>query len=166
MDIYVHNINRISIKDPNSDLDISLKKWDSLFEFLLVRTNYIYFIGNRLDFIDNNLKSSTEFLVDNNQLIESNDFNKLGIRVKLSSIILNRGLINQLWKYYEYPSLVFLTKELSQHDFLRLFKSNYNEEIFSFIEGGYLVYKSFETDVLWIERTLDMETFEHEKSSN
>jgi hypothetical protein len=157
MDIYHYSNNKISIKDLEGEIDISQRKWDCFFDFILQNTSSVYFWGARLEYMSVGLRNSIDLLVDQNIQEIDKDFFRATFKVKDSCILLGRGLINDVWKHYEYPSIIFLKKELGVNDFRRLSNAKYYVDIFEFIEGMYLVYKNFEPDVLWVEKTMEME---------
>lgn len=156
MEIYTHNLNKISIRDLDGDIEIRQKKWTFLFEFILKQTSAIYFRGTRLEFMDKDLKSDIALLLDQNVGLFEEDYFRVLFKVKESCVSIGRGMIDNVWDHYEYPCIIFLKEELHPHDFKRLFNARFYEDIFAIIEGGYLVYKSLEPDVLWVEKTMDM----------
>lgn len=160
MELSNYDNSRLSIKDFEGDIKISSKKWDDIFNFLLLKTNAVYFLGNRLEYADKDLSTTIDFLLADCQIIKDSDYYNVALKIKLSSIMFSRGLIEQLWIHYEYPCLVFLKKELKQADFVKLSTTKYYKDFFSFLEEFYILYKSFETNVLWIEKSSDMDNYD------
>lgn len=157
LDIKVYNQNQASIKDVAGELDISNNKWDFLFDFFLKGETAVYFEGFRLDFPDEEFESNLEYLSENILFVEDNFFRIL-FKVKLSSIALSRGLISKFWNYYDNSSLIFLKNELEEETLIELSeKREYINEYCKVIKSAYIIYKSFELDVLWIEKSKEME---------
>lgn len=157
MEKFIYNTNKLSLKDSAKFLDISQKKWNAMFDFFLNRTSSIYFRGSRLEFKSPELSRNIDLLVDGNTLLFDEKYVKIAFKVKIGSVLHGRGLIRDLWNHYEYPCIILLKKELNLNEFQRLFSARFYEDFFDLIIDGYLIYKSFEPDVLWIEKTSDMD---------
>lgn len=152
---FTYNKDLISLRDCEKDVNLAAHKWDSIFSFLIENTSTVYFNGYRLEYFDSELKSTIDFLADEN-IYKGRSYSKLIFKVKASSIMLNRGLISKLWERYEYPSLIFLKEELNEYNFSKLCKSKFHEEILSFFEGIYILYRNIEPNVLWIQKSGEM----------
>jgi hypothetical protein len=157
LESYIHNSNKISVRDLTGDININQSRWNNIFDFILERTSAIYFRGTRLEYMNANSSNNIELLVDQNIQQAEKGYYKVVFKIKNGSIALGRGLISEVWNCYEYPSIISLKEELNSKEFERLYQAKHYDDIFAFVEGMYLVYKNFESDVLWVEKTMDME---------
>jgi len=140
----------INIKE-QSDINISDDKWDFLFKNPIFDNWSIYFNGWRFDCIyeneiDEQLSSIIEDVSDLS-LIDKGNHVKLLIKLKG----INRNLLNTLWKYYEYPSIIFLKNKSDQDRLIDKYLS-YNRDMYV-INDSCIIYKvDPESDVLWIQK--------------
>jgi len=154
LDVKVRSDNFLSVKDESGELNIADRVWDSMFDFLSNRTNFYYFLGERFNYIDEEFDSNLQFLSES-ILCKTNI--SIITQLKPSSLILNRARLAKFWSYYESPAIIFL-KDLSQEP---LIVKNYSGKI-KYVDfnnrfiSSYMIYQSFELDVLWI-KTSDME---------
>lgn len=77
LDINVHNHYSISIMDLSHDLDISDMKWDLLINYLLENSEGAYFYGLRLNYLNDDLKQNIQYLTEQGQFREENEFNRV-----------------------------------------------------------------------------------------
>lgn len=164
LDIKKHTDSYFSIKDLNHDLDISEHKWSFVYDSILENVTAVYFDGNRLNYSDNELNSTINYLSEK-ILIDNNDHWNILLKLKLSSVMFNRKLVSNLWSYYEYPALIFLKDELHENILIkRLENKNMLASICDTIDGAYITYQGIEYDVLWLRKSKDM-TFDFEEKN-
>lgn len=149
--IHFHGCNKMAIEDLNKpEVNISDRKWDFLFNFFKDTT--AYFNGFRTDFTDSSFEDtidslSEEILVD----LGSNHF-ELFFRFKESSLLYNRNLIYKLWRYYEFPAFVFLVNRSEEPNLVSVReRSFYIPDILTSATKIYIMDRSFEQNVIWLE---------------
>jgi hypothetical protein len=156
LDLFVKG-NGLSIKDLDDDLDISDSKWDFIFEYLLKEATIVYFEGFRLWVEDNDFMKNVDYLSDG-ILLDKNSHSVLLFKLKPSSILLNRSLLNKMWEYYEYPMLIFLKDGTQESKLIEL--SNQlplaKDKITESLNGVFTVRRAGQPDVLWLERSIDL----------
>lgn len=161
LDLFVHE-NMLTIQDLDNDLDISDSKWDFLFEYLLKEAPEVYFEGWHLDSqyteeINSNLPANVGYLAEK-IFIDKDGHHILLFKVKQSAIMLNRGLLNKVWKCYDYPSLIFMRDTLQEE---RLIKNNNQKpnrwiKRISILKSVFIAFRSSQYDVLWVEKSSDL----------
>ena len=104
---HIYNSNRLPIKDLLTDLNISDSKWDFIFDFILKETTCFYFLGERLEYSDNNLSELIISLSETDSNIKS-DYRKTFFKLKAANLMISRKQLSELWVYYEYPAIIFL----------------------------------------------------------
>jgi len=156
LEAHIYNVNRISIRDLIGDLVISDPKWDFIFEFILKDTESFYFLGERLEYSDNNLKPLIDRLSETIIRVDR-EYNKIFLKIKPANLVVNRRQLSDLWLYYEYPTIIFLGKSGNEDELIRLCNMSVTyEEIVGSIEGIYLLHRNFQPNVLWIEKSFNM----------
>ncbi len=156
-EVFAIDENRFSLKDLSGRINLAKSSLDGLFTCIIDDAANVYFIGNRLDFLPPDLEIMVNGLADQQiRLSPKQDYSHIAFKVKLSDILVSRSRLNELWECYEYPTLIFVKDKLNSYEFSRLFDAKYNEDFFVFLESFVIVYKSFELDVLWVEKTIDL----------
>jgi hypothetical protein len=149
--------NKVNIQDLNSDLDISDSKWDFIFEYLLKEAPIVYFEGFRLWVEDNDFVKNVDYLSDG-ILLDKNSHSVLLLKLKPSSILLNRSLLNKMWEYYEYPMLIFLKDDTQENKLIEL--SNQlplaKDKITESLKEVFTAHRAGQPDVLWLERSKEL----------
>lgn len=149
--------NRITIKDLNQDLDISDRKWDFVFEYLLSETAIVYFEGFRLWVEDEDFIKNINYLADQ-VLVNNRDYFIFLCKIKPGFITINRGLLNTMWEYYEYPSLIFLKDENQEQKLVEICNQLplAKEKITEALNGVFIARRGGHPDVLWVEKSSDV----------
>jgi hypothetical protein len=156
LDIFAYNSNQVSIKDLKGDVDISDDRWGFVFEFILKNTNDYYFLGERLDFVDDNLNSLIERLSEMT-ISESANRSEIFFKIAPSGLMFSRKSLSYVWSYYEYPALIFCGEKAEKNKLIQMCKSLVSySEIAGSIDSIFLIHKNFEPNVLWIEKSWDM----------
>lgn len=157
LDVYSCHNDQISIKDLSEDLNIGKKKWDFVFDFILGETNRFYFLGERLEYFDNDLvdliESSSEKV-----FYKDEDWYKILFELSPANLLISRGGVSSIWSYYEYPAIFFLSTHSSESELINLIKKQITySEIARSMNGVYVVHRNFEPNVLWVEKSSDMQ---------
>lgn len=156
LEAHIYNVNRISIRDLAGDLIISDSKWDFIFDFILKDTESFYFLGERLEYSDNNLKTLIDGLSEKFISVD-HEYNRIFVKLKPANLIVNRRQLSDLWLYYEYPAIIFLGDIKKEEELIRLSNLSVTyEEIVRSIDRVYLLHRNFQPNVLWIEKSFDM----------
>ncbi len=150
LEVIVYNENLVSIKDTLEDIDISKSKWDFVFDFLLDRTSDFYFLGEKLEYLDSQMKDSLSILSERTIFIDE-DYQQVYFKLKAANLIVSRNLLFRLWSYYELPAIIFLVEKKDEKSLSQLVAKQvtYTEFAVS-IPGLYIVHRNFEPNVLWI----------------
>lgn len=157
LDIIRQNENLISIMDMVSDLNISDHKWDFIFDYLVERTNTAYFEGFRKWVRDpDNLKIIDT--VSEKVLVVKDEGHVILIKLKWSTVMLNRAMLNTLWEMYEYTRLIFLVMEENESKLIPI-TAHLPGRIaqHTSLQGIYVVERKSAPDVLWLSKSPDME---------
>lgn len=153
MEIKNHQNGLASIKD-SSDVNISNSKWDFIFLDPVLNDCKIYFIGWRLDFVyKNEINNKLESLIEDlscKVFIDKDNHMKLCLRARE----LDRKILSVLWRFYEYPSLIFLKNESDEAKLINEFETKIKK--IKLTNGFCHLYKMDpESDVIWIDSTND-----------
>lgn len=149
IDFKVHNENLISYKDFNRCLDISDSKWDKLFSTYISISKKIFFYGVRKTHLECNMKDYINLIP---QRAKSNE--DLIINVNFGDLIISRNRIGKLWRCYEYSFLFFFENDMI--NFHTFFKEQWLlEDVIKNFTNCFVLYKSFESEVLWLAKSHD-----------
>lgn len=157
LDIVIHNTTTVSIKDFEHNLDIADFKWDKLIALLRVKSESVFFSGFRLSY-ETNPQEIIDYVAEERLYIknEGEVVEKVLIRVKEINLI-NRALLNNLWKAYDEPSLIFLTKKKNEQELVDCMNHyQFGLESLRRVPGIYELYQSYEPDVMWIQSNVDI----------
>lgn len=164
LDIIAHG-SSVSIQDWDNEINISSDKWDFVFNYLTSEVIYVYFKGWHLDAsytteINQNLGNNIQYLAE--QLyIDKDSHHIVFFKVKLSAILLNRALLSQVWLCYDFPSLFFKKDDFQEESLIEKIRNpkskNVLKEIVDSLTGVVVLHKGAEYDVLWIEKSNDIE---------
>lgn len=147
--IKFHNANLLSFKTEDNINDTALSK---LFSFFLQDSGLFFFSGIKQEIFDDKLLNYLK-LISLNELKNDVNTSRVIIEIKPSNIIINRGLMSTIWSYYEYPALIFLQDGKYKEQLEDLFYKRVTyDELCKIIDYICILYKSFEENVLWIQK--------------
>ncbi|MFZ4931104.1 hypothetical protein [Chryseobacterium sp. Mn2064] len=159
LDLIRHNEDLISIRDMNNDLDISSTKWDEIFDYFSQNTSYIYFQGFRRWIEDDNLMNTINYISEEILVDKEKDHSIILCRLKSNTLIVNKLLLNKLFYYYEYPTIIF-TKGIDQQKNLIKYVNQLPADLFSMftvMSGIYIASRDSQFDVLWLRKSQNMD---------
>lgn len=149
LDVKIHSNFVISIKDLTGDVNISDKKWDDVISLISDNSECVFFYGIRLNY-NEDLENTIGYLAEEILIGGDGKFSIILLRIKEVNVI-NRGLLNKLWKHYDSPGLVFLENIADQSLLVNTIKLNrYYDTLLNAVRGLSLLSQSFEQDVLWL----------------
>lgn len=151
LDICKYNNSLISFKDKISNINIANSKWDFIFN---IDKKLVFFNGFRL--LENSGSISKTILqYSKNHLEIKDEYHLIFMEIDFSNIIINRNGISELWDLYEYPAFIFLDNENEIECLKKCCVNNVSfEEIAVSLKDVFIIYKSFELDVVWITGNL------------
>ncbi|WP_336720302.1 hypothetical protein [Paraflavisolibacter sp. H34] len=150
----------MSVRDLQEDLDIRHQKWDFLFDFMTNKTTDYYFLGHRLNFKDKDFESTIDFLTG--KVLDNANYHEVLLKLKPTAFMFNRRLVSELWWYYEYPALIFLTSDENENELTKLYYRKIEfEELAVTLENAYIIHRSFQPDVLWIKQAYGLPPVEN-----
>ncbi|RKS97846.1 hypothetical protein [Chryseobacterium defluvii] len=158
LDLFKYNNELISIKDMNNDLEISQAKWNDIFEYFLTQTSHVYFLGFKRWIENDNLMNTINFISEKILVNIGNDNRIILCKLKSNILIMDRTLINRMFYYYEYPTLIFI-KDINQEEALIKYAEKLPLGDTPLTDLPYLFTASRESqlDVLWLRKSLDMD---------
>lgn len=150
LEVYIYGINSASIRDLNGDLDIANSKWNFLFDFLIYQSRNFYFLGERLEYRDDNFESLVRDLSD--RLININfEDRKVLFKLKPASLEISRSRLSSLFMYFEYPAIIFGT-EIDESELFQLYMQPVSyDELIGAVGDASILHRNFESNVLWIK---------------
>ncbi|REC59079.1 hypothetical protein DRF65_27865 [Chryseobacterium pennae] len=157
LDLFRYNEEMISIKDMENDLNISQMKWDDIFKYFLINTSYVYFLGFKRWIEDENFINTMNSISDRILVNIGNDSRIILCKLKVSTLI-NRSLLNRMFYYYEFPTLVFIKNIEQEQEII-----NYTEKLplgdipLTNLSYLYIVSKESQPDVLWLRKSSNMD---------
>lgn len=164
LEIHKHKENFFSIKDLNNDINLSDFKWQFIFDLLMEDTVVVYFRGVDLNYDDGELYANIDFLKDDYSFFTNRERKEICFRVKMASVVLNRGLLATVWNYYWSAGLYFLSEKETENSFVNLLKNRAsNANILEEILGVKTIYMGVERDVIWMEHNFEAEISFNEK---
>ena len=145
----------LSIKDKEKALVFSSSKLDYLFEKCVEQATGIFFKGERAYFdseeINQLLNLYSIKTIASGNLRQSSVF-----KIIASCLLVSRSGFNQIWEHYEYPFLFFVGSGITDNEvFNRLSQNALLEDTLNGLKNTYVFYRSFEQDVLWIQKSKD-----------
>lgn len=154
-DTKIHNDNLMSFQNIGSDIKLNSTELDFIFNSLLKNTVAVYMHGFRLNFKDNNLDNYVKS-ISTEIYFNRNNFTNIFFDVNWANLFINRNLLSFIWEYFEYPALFFLRNKDDESTLVDLCYKNIKiNEICEKISGLYVLYKSFEMNVIWINKSSD-----------
>ncbi|MCW1961282.1 hypothetical protein [Chryseobacterium viscerum] len=157
LDLFRYNEDIISIKDMENDLEIKQIKWDDIFKYFSINTSYVYFLGFKRWVENDNLMNTINFISDK-ILVSIGDDNRIILcKLKIDTLI-NRELINRMFHYYEFPTLIFI-KNIEQEAEIVKYTQRLPLGNIPLTNLPYLYTASRESqpDVLWLRKSQDMD---------
>ena len=150
LNVHFHTNFEVSIEDlKEHDLEISEERWDFIMNPLFINSEYIYFIGSRINFKDDSFLETISTLSEN-ILYMKDDFMNVVFLLKKSEVIFKRVMLSKLWFYYEYPAILFLNEQIS-NSFLSAYKTGlFISEYNQYLNDYLVLYRSNQQNVLWI----------------
>lgn len=156
LDIRTHNENLLSIKDTTTSLELTSRKLDRLFEQFISHAESVYFIGLRPSY---DSKEVNQLLNTYSCSILEQGSNNIDPFRKIipSCLLAPRNGFNTIWELYEYPFLFFVGKGNSEQTAIESLRNMQTlENTLPIINNTIVVYRSFEQDVIWIQKSNDI----------
>jgi len=152
LDIKQHQLNLVSIKDLDHDVDISESKWNNMFDTLTMDCEAFYFYSSRLNFMDDEYQPLLTSLADETLIDDNGSYWRVLCRLKPIALMFNRKQLAKLWQYYEHPALIVLKHERDEVTLVAKCKTKcHYDEIINAIDGSAVMYQGMELDVVWIK---------------
>jgi hypothetical protein len=157
LDINIHKRGSASIMDPSTPMiNLAENKWTPLFDFCNYVFEAAYFIGDRTQFLDDDFEKTIEYLAEEVFVIEEK-YRRIIFKIKPAFLHLNRSLLNKLWIYYEYPSLIYLGDERDEEWLINAYKHNtFHEDIVEALEEVLIFNRLTEENVIWVRAGFDV----------
>ena len=145
-----YNNNLFSIKLETSDLRITDQLFDQLFTSINRQTNFTYFFGFRPDC--DQYKLDIEVKIFKERTIWSFDeFYRVCIKLNSESFDHSRSQIDNLWKLYQYPAMIFAYDDNDELLLINYLKNEYSFQLIATkLQGLIIIYKGIEEDVIWV----------------
>lgn len=158
IEIKKHTWRKMSLLNKKGTVDISSANLDFLFDRLNQNCSTIYFEGLELNRTDIDIEKDLDYVTEDSIQFGYNQ--RILLKVKQSSLTINRALISEIWKSYEYPSLIFLKNENEEERLIDMFEKHYTLiEFTNKLNGIYVIYTIWPAE-LWIECSYDIEDLE------
>lgn len=160
LDFYLRNINELSIKDLNDEVDIGDSKWNFLFKKITEESHDVYFYGSRLDFKDSDFDATVSYLAHEILDDSGGSCNRLIFTFKPISVEYGRRLMSKLWSYYELPSILFVNNDSMQKQIMEAYFSGYLiQNLGDYLQHFFIIFKGFELDVVLVRSDNDLSEF-------
>lgn len=158
IEIIFHDDDLLSMKLPYDEVNVKCQELDFLFEYIQKKSNMTFFLGRNLNFYLSNNEESNIIALSQEDVIKSHDFDPIFINVKEANILISRALVSQVWSYYEQTAIIFLRDIEYKNQLMAAIEQRFHfERIRKLIPGIYFLYKLFEPNVLWLEKSSDSE---------
>ena len=95
IEAFVYDNNQMSFKDSIGYINISESKWDFIFNFVVQRTSYFYFLGERIEYFDRDLKEIQGSLSEKDISVDDS-YEPIYFRLRPASVIVKRVLLDKL----------------------------------------------------------------------
>ncbi|HVW97196.1 MAG TPA: hypothetical protein VHA56_14590 [Mucilaginibacter sp.] len=155
-DLKVHGEGNFSIRDFDGDIDIGAHKWDHLFSVFNKIFGDVYFYGVRRWAAEKELEQTLSYLIKDKLIDEGKSHFNILFKIKEGFIYDSRKLVSTLWRYYEYPSFIFLADKENQSVLVDLYTKNvFFENILTQLNDALIIYRHVELDVLWFKTNIN-----------
>ena len=151
-----HNANLLSIKDQEGEIDFSSNKFDLLFEKCIGHAESVFFKGERAFYESEEInlllnKYSTYIIQPENRNTTSL------CSITPGCLTISRNGFKIIWEHFEYPFLFFVGKGMLESTIIEcLSKDLFLEDILKVLTNTLVVYRSFEQDVFWVQKSTDI----------
>ena len=135
-------------------MDISNNKLDFLFEVVLLIQKIYFFKGDRAIYESEDINS---ILNSCSSKVISFKKNIYLSKIKPSCLIISRNSFKTIWDHYEYSMLFFVGARMDENIAIESMENKFFlDEILNSLISTLVIYKSFEENVLWVQKSVDI----------